>query len=442
MIDELDSAVITLVSHNEVDNLIHNGVQMEWLNDPDAKVIFRIGLELKHGSKKMTPNKINLLAAAWGELKDQKKVKELVSLNGTGEASAPVVADRLLNRYLSTNAKQTVSKLTDLLQKKPHEAKTFLPLIALELEKLSTSGQAYDPRPSAHKGTIVPPVLFKSRLNTYNAIFGGKANDGGGYRKGWWAVWMGATGRGKTAQAYTMTVDAILQDKKVVFISKERQEQVSARILLGLTGLTLDEVGLEKGIEQIPLLASDGVVVMIRDRAGNEIGPWHDATVRQKILNHFSEKVERLLKLYDWSFSTHRQVKAIISAENPVMVNGDFYDVTDVVGNDKAVGLGIISRENEKIAHETGVHFNGFFQIAGHEKAQYEKSDSHEILGPFGSTMATQFGDTVLQTKWWGRLPNHQHTRRNKCRLGGLNDSWIMQYLTQNWIFGDSNLVP
>lgn len=434
--NELDQAIITLVSHNQVDELVHNGVQMEWVDDADARVMFRIGLELKHGSKKMVPNRVNLLTAAWGELKNQTEVKRLVSLNGTGEASAAVVADKLLNRYLNTNAKLTVSKLTQALSARPHETKQFLQQFAIEFDKLSTSGQAYDPRPSAHKGSIVPPIIFRSKLDSFNKIFGGKAQDGGGYRKGWWAVWMGATGRGKTEIAYTMSVDAILQDQKVVFISKERQEQVRARILLGLTGLTLDEIGKEKAAQQSEMRDSNDEVILVYDREGNPVGPWHDASTRQTLFDFYSDKLERLLRLYDWSFSPARQVRAIISAEKPVLVNGDFYDVTDVVGNDKVIGLGVISRENEKIAHETGVHFNGFFQIAAHEKAAYEKNDTHEILGPFSSSMVTQFADTVLQTKW-DRQPNHQHIRRNKCRLGGLNDSYILVHDQQRWIYRD-----
>lgn len=436
MIDSLDSALVTLVSHGEVDNLIRNGVQVEWILDGDAKLIYIAALEMKHGSKPISPNRINLLANCWGQLQDQGEIKRLVSLNGTGEASAQIVADKLLNRYLSNNAKQSVSKFSTLLSQKPNEAKNFLPQFLLELENLSKSGQAYDPRPSAHKGSIVPPIMFRSKIATLNDIFGGKAQDGGGYRQGWWAVWMGATGRGKSSFGFSMTVDAISQDKKVVFISKERQEQVRARVLLGLTGLTLDEIGKELAVEQTKITDSDGELVMVRDRQGNVIGPWHEAMTRQKILDQYAEKVEKLLRLYDWSFSTARQVRAIISAEKPDMVNGDFYDVTDVVGNDKVVGLGIISRENEKIAHETGVHFNGFFQIAGQEKKEYEKNDSHAILGPFGSSMATQFADTVLQTKW-DRQPNHQHVRRNKCRLGGLEDSWVLRYDPARWVFTD-----
>jgi hypothetical protein len=436
MIDSLDSALVTLVSHGEVDNLIRNGCQIDWIVDDDAKLIYLAAVEMLHGPRPISPNRINLLANCWGQLKDQKTIKQLVSLNGTGEASAPIIADKLLNRYLGNNAKKSVSKFSTLLSQKPNEAKNFLPQFLIEMEHLSKSGQAYDPRPSAHKGSIVPPILFKSRLSALNEIFGGKAQDGGGYRKGWWALWMGATGRGKTSWGYSMTVDGILQDKKVVFISKERQEQVRARVLLGLTGLTLDEIGKEKAAQQTPITDADGEVAMVRDRMGNVIGPWHEVETRQKILTQYSEKVERLLRLYDWSFSPHRQVKAIISAEKPDMVNGDFYDVTDVVGNDKVVGLGVISRENEKIAHETGVHFNGFFQIAGQEKKDYEKNDSHAISGPFGSSMATQFADTVLQTKW-DRQPNMQHTRRNKCRLGGLEDSWVMRFDPQRWLFFD-----
>jgi hypothetical protein len=437
MIDSIDAAVVTLVSHGEVDNLIHNGAQAEWIFDPDAKAIFLAAVEMQHGPKPIRPNRVNLLANTWGQLKDQKTIKHLVGLNGNGEASAPIIADKLLNRYLGNNAQQFIAKFNNLLTQKPNEAKTLLPQFLVEMENLTKSGQAYDPRPSAHKGSIVPPILFRSKLPTYNTIFEGNAKDGGGYRQGWWALWMGATGRGKTTHGYTMSVDGIRQDKKIVFISKERQEQVRARILLGLTGLTLDEIGKEQAIGQAEMRDSNGEVVMAYDKTGNVVGPWHEERTRQIFLEAYSEKVERLLRLYDWGFSTPRQIRAIISAEKPDMVNGDFYDVTDVVGNDKVVGLGIISRENEKIAHETGIHFNGFFQIAGQEKKDYEKNDSHVIGGPFGSTMATQFADTVLQTKWAKLQANHQHTRRNKCRLGGLEDSWVLPYDPVRWIFFD-----
>jgi hypothetical protein len=438
--DNLDSALVTLVAHGQTDALLKSGFKSEWIDSNDAKVVFRAAVEMLHRTPIIFPNRINLLAASWGELKDAGEVKKLISLNGTGEAPADVVAGKMYNRFLSKEAQTLEKELHNLLSTKPHEAQNYLPLFAQRLENLAATGRVYNPTPSAHKGSIVAPVLFRSKYNTINKLFEGRMEDGGGWRAGHWCVILGITGHGKSTFGFTSAVDAISQKQVVAFVCKEKQSSVRARILLGLTGLTIKEVETEIAVDQEPIYDSNGNVYMIRNREGEEVGPWHERSVRQKVFDQQSAKADQYMFIYDWTFSKINTVKSIISAIKPSILNIDYIDVNDVAGNDKVSGLGKIAKDYEDTAHNTGTHINGYFQISNSEKVAYEKNDHHEIPGPYSSGMVMHTADTAFQTKK-GRVANTQHILRTKCRAGGANDEFPMDYDTKRWIYKD-RVVP
>jgi hypothetical protein len=438
--NDLDKSIVTLVAHGQADALLKSGFKSEWIEDADARTIFRVAVEMLHRTPVIFPNRINLLASSWGELKDAQEVKRLISLNGTGEAPADVVTTKLYNRYLSKEAQTIEKELHNLLALKPHESQNYLPLIAQKFENLAATGRVYDPTPSSHKGTIVAPVLFKSRLNTINKIFEGRMEDGGGYRAGHWAIILGVSGHGKTSAAITMAVDAISQEQIVAFVCKEKQSQVRARVLLGLTGLTIKEVETELAVQQEPILDSDGQPYMVRDRHGNEIGPWHDSKIRQRIFDNQSARVDKYMYVYDWSFAKINTIRSIISAVRPAILNVDYIDLSDVNGTDKVSGLGKIAADLETTAHNTGTHINGYWQISNSEKIAYEKNDHHECVGPYGSGMVMHTADTAIQTKK-GRIQDTQHIRRTKCRAGGLNEEFLLDYDKSRWIYKD-RVVP
>lgn len=430
--NDLDASVVTLVSHGFADALARSGFDAAHIEDTDARAIYRAALDMLHRAVPVQPKKLNLLSATWGELRDAQTVKELLSLNGSGEASPEIVARKCHERYLLRQAQSVRAKFDTLLKTKPNEIRDWLPTLATEMESVATTGEIYNPNPEAHRGSVVRPVIFKSGLKTYNEMFEGRAEDGGGYRKGWWAVWMGITGQGKSAAAYTQACDGIRQGRKVIFVIKENLETVRARVLLGLTGLTLKEIETETAVEHAPI-RHDGQLVTVP-----ELGPFHEKSVRQELLRLWTVRIQDdgLLRLYPWTFFKSASIKRILRDEKPDQLHLDYIDQNDVAGNDKVGGLGKIAGQLEAVTHESESHVSGYFQISADEKKKYEKNDNHEITGPFGSSMVIHTADQAFQTKWW-RQPYTQHIRRTKCRAGGLHEEWKMAYLRQYWTYGD-----
>ena len=436
--NELDATVVTQITHGHFDTLLKLGFKPEYIEDSDARAIWHAAADMIHRTPAVKPNKLNLLSATTGDLRDYETVRGLLWLNGSGESAPETVVAKSYDRHLQRNARQVVDKFQQLVSSRASDIKSWLPALAQELESVATSGYAYNPNPEAHTGSIVAPIMFRSYLGIFNDMFQGEAGDGGGYRRGWWVVWLGITGSGKTTGAYSMAIDAIRQGKKQVFISKENQSQIRARVLLGLTGLTRTEVENGAAEEQEAIRQADGSYYEIEG-----LGPFYQRDVRQQILEEWTNEIQanHKLRLYDWTFAKSSHIKSIIATENPDIVTVDYFDQNDVVGNDKVGGLGKISSEMERIAHNSGKHVNGYFQISADERKKYEKSDFHDVPGPFGSSMVLHPADQVFQTKKW-KEPFTQHFRRTKCRAGGVNKNWVGGFDRTRWVFTDMEQLP
>lgn len=434
---ELDQAVLTSITHGGVDTLLKEGFKPEYAQDPDAQIIYKLALSLVHRQPPMPPSKLNLLAGSWGELRNPEEVKRILSMNGTGAVPPEDVARKCKERHSLTVTQQWRAKFDQLLRDRPSEIMEWLPKLNQELELIAATGKSYNPAPSAHKGSIVPPVKFRSRIREYNRLYTGRAEDGGGYRAGWLVAWLGRTGRGKTTHVYTQSVDAIGQNKTVGFISKENQSQIRARILLGLTGLTLAEIGADCAEDQPEIKGPDGNVYMYTDKQGNPVGPWHERSVRQLVLDRYAALLEKHLLIYDWSFFSSSRIKSIIAIHNLDMLNIDYIDSGDVSGSDAARGLGLLAAKLAPIIHDTTCHVNSLWQISNDQQAKYEKKDDHEIPGPYGSGMVGHAVDQMVQTKYARQPKDSQHGLITKCRLGSPVDQYMWRYLPNRWIFAD-----
>ena len=434
--NDLDTAILTSITHGHADKLLRAGFKPEYTQDPDAQTIFRVAMSLIHQQPPVPTNKLSLLASSWGELKNPDEVKRILSMNGTGAVSPEDVARKCKERYALSLTQAWQRKFDQLMRDRPNDVAEWLPKLTQELEVLSATGRSYNPTPSAHKGAIVPPVKFRSRIREFNRLYTGRAEDGGGYRSGWLTAWLGRTGRGKTTAAYTQSVDAISQSKTVCFISKENQSQIRARILLGLTGLTIAEIGEDKASTQPEIKGPGGDILIYSDKTGNPVGPWHEGSVRQKVLDEYSALVDRHLLIYDWSFFSSTHIKSIISIHNADMLNIDFIDSGDVPGNDVPRALGQLAGKLAAMIHETTCHVNSLWQISAEQQTKYEKKDTHEITGPYGSSSVGHAVDQMIQTKY-DRQPDTQHALITKCRLGSPVGEFRWRYNAKKWIFTD-----
>src|SRR3990167_10408223 len=113
--DPVDQAIIAAIAHGHTDTLLKNGLEPELIRDDDARAIYRAALDLIHRSPPSKPNRVNLLASTWAELRDPETVKGLISLNGTGEVPPDVVVKKVQDRHLSQSAQLLQAKLNLLL---------------------------------------------------------------------------------------------------------------------------------------------------------------------------------------------------------------------------------------------------------------------------------------------------------------------------------------
>ena len=435
MIDDLSRAVITSVSHGYTEQLVRGGVQAEWIPDNDGRVVFQKAVELYREGKRI--NALSILVRATGELQNVSEVKHLFSLNGTGDVPAADVSSKLRDHHLATEATKLNSKIGELLAKKPTEISQWLPVMAQRVQSLNRSARAYDPRPSAHSGKIVSAVMFKSLLPTYNRMFSGRAGDGGGYREAWWNVWIAPTGAGKTATALTIGCDGIKQGKRIAYVIKERIETVKARLLLGLTHLTMDEINNDQAIDQAPMFGEDGSPVIITDESGNNLGEWHKQTVRQYVLNRWKEALDSYCRIYPWKYFGVEYARQIISWDDPSLLIVDYIGQEDSPAKmDIKLGLGQISAGYEDVAHTTAKNISAFFQMSNAEVVSYRKDPRHIVVGPYGSGAVTHSADMVIQTRR-GNMPNQQHYLKTKCRAGGDVEEFMMAYDKRRWMYVD-----
>ena len=281
--DDISKAVITSISHNYTETLLHLGLKSDGIPDNDARVLYDAAVELLREKKKV--NLLALMVRSSGKLQNAEDVKSIFSLNGKGDVPPEDVVKRVRDNYLQAEVDKLTRRASELRGDKAKEISQWLPIFAQKLQSLTLHARAYDPRPSAHRGQIVAPVMFKSKIRIYNKIFEGRTNDGGGYRGGWYDIWIGPTKRGKTTTAYTIGVDVISQGKRITFISKENENNVEARLLFALSGLTDIEINKRQGMEMQPRHDADGHIAVWYDTDGNILGEWHDAKTRDVVMH-------------------------------------------------------------------------------------------------------------------------------------------------------------
>ena len=311
--DDISTAVITSISHGHTETLLHLGLKPDGVPDSDARVVYDSAVSLLREKKKV--NLLALMVRSSGKLQDVESVKSIFSLNGTGDVPPEDVVKRVRDNYLQAEVDKLTKRASELRGDKTKEISLWLPIFTQRLQSLTIHARAYDPRPSAHRGPIVPPILFKSKLKFFNKMTEGNAGDGGGHRAGWWTVWVGESGRGKTSTSYTLGCDAVEQQRRVTFISKENQQQVASRLLLGLTHLTLNEVNSGIARDQPPILDEHGSPMLVYDATGNSLGAWHDEKVRQFIYQSWVESLDVYGRVYSWKYFS--QIRNVISWDDP-----------------------------------------------------------------------------------------------------------------------------
>ena len=441
--NDLSCAVVTAINHGLTEQLLKGGLNAEWIPDSDARVVYETAVDLYRSGRRV--NALSVLVNAQGKLQNLTEVKHLFSLNGTGEVGAVDVVRGLRDSNLRAEALKLNQKLSQLIAKKPDEIYQWLPMVAQKIQALTLSGRAYDARPSPQWGSIVRPVVFKSSLPTFNRMFEGNAEDGGGWRLGYYEVWIGPTGFGKSTNGATIGVDACNQGRRISWVAKEEKDQVTGRLLLALTHLTLDEINNRKAEAQDGmtdrygrrLTDEFGRPLMVSDGDGNIIGAWHEQPVRQRILDDWFALVYENVRIYPW-YDYFREdlglVKNIISWDAPDILIVDFLGPEDVKDKEKAYGLGAISAHLEELAHTTGANINAFYQMSNTETTAYKKNKLHVVPGPYGSGAVAHSADVVIQTRK-DDIPDRQHYLRTKLRAGGPIEEFEMAYDRHRWVY-------
>jgi len=430
--DDISTAVITSISHGHTETLLHLGLKPDGVPDNDARVLYEAAVELLRDKKKI--NRLALMVRVSGKLQDIKSVDDIFSLNGTGDVPPEDVVKRVRDNYLQAEVDKLTKRASELRGDKTKEVSQWLPIFAQKLQSLTLHARAYDSRPSAHRGQIVAPVMFRSKLQEYNKIFAGKSGDGGGYRGGWYTVWIGPTGRGKTTNAYTIGADVISQGKRITFISKELQNQVEARLLLALSGLTIEEVNKRQGMDMQPQIDADGHSSVWYDTDGQVLGDWHRAEIRQIVMGKWETAMESYLALYPWEYLN--RVRDVISWEDSDVFIVDYIGIADNPDRYSIqAGLGRVSQGLESSFHETKKSGHAFFQMSDSEKVAYEKNRLHQVI-PYGAATILHPADQAIQTRI-SDIPDQQHYLRTKCRAGGQVEEYKTHYDKSRWIYTD-----
>lgn len=432
--DAISSSVVTSIGHGYTEQLIKLGLKPELIPCSDARVCFEVALDLYRAHKPIS--KLAVLLGASGKLTDPAEIKFLFSLNGTGDVDPKDVVRQAGDQNLRQLSSRIFQKYTQLVSTKPDEIAHWLPVMAQQLQSLAMSStHVYDPRPSAHKGDVVAPVMFRSAISTYNKMFAGNAGDGGGYRAGWWRVWIGISGKGKTTTAYTIGCDAVRQYKRVVYVSKELQNTIRGRLMMGLTHLTMDEINKETAAEMPVSLLPNGEVPMVVDSNGKTIGPWHEKSTRQYLMDAWGNALDQFVSVYPWSYFSQDSARQFIAWHDPSIIFFDFIDETDSTDT-KSIpgGLGRISAACAQIAHESRISMESFWQMSGSETAAYLKNRRHIVKGPFGSTAVVHAADEVYQTRRADQ-PGQQHYLRTKSRAGGDTEEYFLKFDPNSWVY-------
>src|SRR3990167_5780972 len=324
--DDISTAVITSISHGYTETLLHLGLKADGIPNADARVLYDSAVSLIREKKKV--NLLALMVRSSGKLQNAESVKSIFSLNGTGDVSPEDVVKRVRDHHLQNEVDRLTRRAQELRGDKTKEISQWLPIFAQKLQSLTLHARAYDPRPSAHRGPIVAPVMFKSKLRFFNQMTEGNAGDGGGHRGGWWTVWLGESGKGKTTTSYMLGCDCVEQQKRVTFISKENEEQVSSRLLLALTHLTINEVNSGVAKAQPLIFDEHGSPLIVYDSTGNPIGEWHDERVRQFVYQGWVEALDVYGKIYKWEY--FRQIRNVISWDDPDLLILDYIAPEDM----------------------------------------------------------------------------------------------------------------
>jgi hypothetical protein len=222
-----DEAVVRLLP--TIGKLIERGFKPEWVSSTIRPYV-RAAASLHLRGHEITPLAVELLAGS------SDRWPEVERLFGAGGVEPEEAVDSAMANHMRLTYEPVHAEINNLLTVKPEEIAKWLPERSREINSICQRGSVYDPTPSKHFRSPIPQIV-----KTFNNFLDGLLR--GGIYNGALAVLVAAPSGGKSTTAYTLVAACVDIKAKVVLITGEELEStVVARVLMAMTGMTMEKV--------------------------------------------------------------------------------------------------------------------------------------------------------------------------------------------------------
>lgn len=319
-----EMALIGACAHNHARKIDESGFNPDWLPNPYVRDVLNAYFTLSRKGK--VTNMLNVMILARKVPKEEWPAIQNIMLNGYGDVDPQAAMDSAKHDYMIEQSRLIARQMAELADTNPADVEKWLATQTSKAVSLIREGQTYDPRPSVHLSKPVPKVTFRSLCEPMNDTMRG------GYRSYAFFLWAGLNKQGKTTNAISATVDALLQGKKVAYVNTENAEQVATHsILYALSGITAIEV-----------------------ETGVFLNPDREASYER-----WKTLLDELLEVYDFHWLNDSRLQRIATWSKPALMVIDYLkripgrmfvtgrhddevgDMGDFIANELCAGLGM-----------------------------------------------------------------------------------------------------
>jgi hypothetical protein len=323
-----EKAILGACRYGHSEKIDKSGFRPEYLPDPSIQKVVGACLALARRGKVV--NLLNVMSLAKGVPQEVWTEVAHIWSDGFGEVDPELAMESARRDYMVARSKSIAREILSLADTEPANVEKWVAEKTAQMVSIIRQGVVYDPRLSTHLSKKMPSVLFQSLCPQLNEAMRG------GFRSHALYLWAGLNKQGKTTNAISCAIDAVLQRKQVVYINTESAEQAAgAAMIYAVSGI------LPKEVETV------------------EKGEHLEDSRRENAYLKWKEYLDGYIQIYDWTYLNDSRLRRVIEWTKPDLVIIDYLkripgrmfvsgrhdgdevgDMSDFIANELCAGLG------------------------------------------------------------------------------------------------------
>jgi len=350
-----DAAILSVIGHGGIQELVDGGLSWEWVENPDAQIIVREAMSLYQRNRPVNFTNVTLRIA----LKDYTEAAKAWQ-DGYGSTALEAVL-KCKSEYLRRQVGKWLQTSNELWNKSPQEVRKWWPQQVLSANTLLKTGEVYSPLPSSHASKAIPEMVYPLPSQGLNGILRG------GIWKPALIGFSSPSGAGKTTSAVSLAVNCSrIGAKNVIFTSEMPEQYYVYRVMRGF-GFSKDEFRL---YTRSP-----------------------DETERGALFKDYLHTLDSTLSIYGAEFMDARKIEYVLSVERPDVFQIDHLLAVRLTGSKRqndSMALGDLIYAVQDFTNRFMCMGVAYGQLSGKDAEDFQRNHDLPFTKFFGSAIVNQ----------------------------------------------------